>query len=106
MSTPAAKFTAPREPDVPGPPVPELTALRQDRTGDTWVARHVSRNGVVCVSWQQICLGISHAGSQVDIHVDDDLLQIWSGPELIKTVKRTSRGEVRKKNASTQATHT
>jgi transposase InsO family protein len=106
MSTPAAKFTAPREPDVPGSPVPELTALRQDRTGDTWVARHVSRNGVVCVSWQQICLGISHAGSQVDIHVDDDLLQIWSGPELIKTVKRTSRGEVRKKNASTQATHT
>ncbi|MDT4892339.1 MAG: hypothetical protein QOE97_1374, partial [Pseudonocardiales bacterium] len=47
--------------------------------------------------------GIAHAGSNVDVHVSDDLLQIWSGAELIKTVERSSRGEVRKKRASVQA---
>jgi hypothetical protein len=30
-----------------------------------------------------------------------ELLQIWHGAELLKTVKRTSQGEVRKKRAST-----
>jgi hypothetical protein len=76
-----------------------LSALDSRRSSD-WVNRHVSANGVICVSWQQICLGVSHAGANVDIHVGDQLLQIWSGAELIKTVTRTSRGEVRKKNAS------
>jgi hypothetical protein len=61
---------------------------------------------VVCVSWQQVCVGVSHAGQHVDVHVGDQLLQIWSGPELIKTVTRTSRGEVRKKNASVPTART
>jgi hypothetical protein len=68
------------------------------------VARRVAANGVISVSWQQICLGTSHAGASVDVHVGPELLQIWSGPELIKTIQRTSRGEVRKKKASVPAT--
>jgi integrase-like protein len=83
----------------------ELGAL-ESRRGDDWVNRHVSSNGVVCVSWQQICVGVSHAGSNVDVHVGPELLQIWSGSELIKTVTRTSRGEVRKKNASVHTART
>jgi hypothetical protein len=59
---------------------------------------------VISVSWQQICLGVSHAGLDVDVHVGPELLQVWSGNELIKTVTRTSRAEVRKKNASAPAT--
>jgi hypothetical protein len=61
---------------------------------------------VISVSWQQICLGISHAGASVDVEVSGQLLRIWRGPELIKTVQRTSRGEVRKKNASVPTART
>lgn len=116
-ATPAQRFypRAGREdsPDEPcGPARTELTRTRDgrgekarlgaldERRGEDWVSRHVSRNGVVCVSWQQICVGVSHAGADVDVHVGEQLLQIWNGQELIKTVQRTSRGEVRKKNAS------
>jgi len=34
------------------------------------------------------------------VHVGKDLLQFWVGSELLKTVTRTSSGEVRKKNAA------
>jgi transposase InsO family protein len=113
MATPAEKFqvraTGPGDvgeaDDRADPAVlrVQLGALEQ-RRGEDWVSRRVSTNGVLSVSWQQICVGISHAGANVDVHVGDDLLQIWSGSELIKTVTRTSRGEVRKKNASVPAT--
>jgi hypothetical protein len=101
-ATPAERFHHADIPDRPARPV-ELSVLRSDRRGEAWVSRRVSANGVVCVSWQQICIGISHAGANVDIEVGQKLLRIWCGDELIKTVTRTSRGEVRKKNASVQA---
>ncbi len=72
-----------------------------DRTGDEWVARRAGANGVISVSWQQICLGKAAAGHNVDVHVTDRVLQVWDGNQLLKTVARTSRGEVRKKRAST-----
>jgi transposase InsO family protein len=97
-ATPAERFTTPAAPA----PRASLTALARDRTGEAWVSRRVATNGVISVSWQQICLGIAHAGANVDIEVADQLLRVWRGDELIKTVQRTSRGEVRKKNASVQ----
>ena len=103
-ATPAERFQAvAADRTATGRPL-ELTALRPDRRGQAWVNRHVSANGVICVSWQQICLGVSHAGANVDVEVGERLLQIWHGDELIKTVTRTSRGEVRKKNASVHTT--
>jgi transposase InsO family protein len=101
-ATPAQKFQMPEaEPLVSL----ELGAARQDRTGATWVSRRVAVNGVISVAWQQICLGAHHSGESVDVHVTDQLLQIWSGSELIKTVARTTPGkEVRKKNASVRRT--
>lgn len=87
---------------VPSPRPVELGAVRSDRSGPGWVARKAGANGVVCISWQQVCIGAAHAGARVDVHVLPELLQIWRGDELIKTVPRTSRGEVRKKNASVQ----
>ncbi len=71
-----------------------------DRTGDAWVARRAGSNGVISVSWQQICLGKAAAGHPVDVHVTEQVLQVWDGNQLLKTVPRTSRGEVRKKRAS------
>jgi transposase InsO family protein len=74
-----------------------------DRSGDDWVARRAGANGVISVSWQQICLGKAAAGHQVDVHVSEQVLQVWDGNQLLKTVPRNSRGEVRKKRASIPA---
>jgi transposase InsO family protein len=71
-----------------------------DRSGDDWVARRAGANGVISVSWQQICLGKAAAGHQVDVHVTEKVLQVWDGNQLLKTVPRNSRGEVRKKRTS------
>lgn len=93
MATPADRFghrSATSAPVLPGP----------DRDGEDWVARRVGANGVVCVSWQQVSVGKHHAGARCDVHVSQELLQFWVGNELCKTVARSSRGEVRKKRAS------
>ena len=81
---------------------PEMVAQRR-REGEAWVARRVGANGVICVSWQQFSVGKHHAGSRVDVHVGPELLHVYLADTLIKTVVRNSRGEVRKKRASTPA---
>jgi hypothetical protein len=102
MATPAERFwhenTAP------------VTALRpstdrparpgKDRSDGYWVARRASAVGVVCVSWQQICLGVAAAGHNIDIWVTDQVLQCYDGDQLLRTQQREHRGEVRKKRAS------
>jgi hypothetical protein len=102
MATPAARFTtaarAGRDGLASRPA--DSSALLPDRTGEDWIARKVGGNGVVCVSWQQVSVGKHHAGARCDVHVTPDLLQFWVGSELLKTVTRTSSGEVRKKNAA------
>jgi len=60
----------------------------------------VSNVGVVCVAWQQISVGRHRAGRSVDIHVGEELLHVWDGPDLLKTVLRDNKKEVRKKKAS------
>jgi transposase InsO family protein len=105
-ATPAEKFQLPVA-QAPAHPVVslELGAVRRDRTGAAWVSRRVAANGVISVAWQQICVGAHHSGESVDVHVTDQLLQIWSGSELIKTAARLEHGkEVRKKNASVRRT--
>jgi hypothetical protein len=71
-----------------------------DRAGGDWVSRRAGANGVISVSWQQICLGQAAAGRPVDVHVTERVIQVWDGDQLLKTVARESRGEVRKKRAS------
>jgi transposase InsO family protein len=75
------------------------SARATDRTGDGWISRRVGPNGIVCVSWQQVSVGKHRAGQRCDVLVTNQLLQFWIGAELIKTVTRTSTGEVRKKHA-------
>jgi hypothetical protein len=53
----------------------------------------------VCVSWQQVSVGVHYAGSRCDVRVNGDLLRFWIGDELVKTAARTSTGEVRNKRA-------
>ena len=88
MATPAERFgTAPRR----------RLAATPDRTGPEWVARKVSTVGVVCVSWQQVSVGRHRAGERCDVHVGPEVLQLWIGNELLRTVPRHSTGPVRNK---------
>ena len=88
MAMPAARFTtATRREPVTVP----------DRSGPDWVSRKVSTVGVVCVSWQQVSVGVHRAGERCDVLVGPDTLQLWIGNELLRTVARTSTGTVRNK---------
>jgi hypothetical protein len=107
-ATPAQRFTARSSVEEQGsgsadPVAPALAVDRSARAaardGDGWVSRRVGPNGIVSVSWQQVSLGKHRAGQRCDVLVSDQLLQFWIGDELLKTVTRTSTGEVRKKHA-------
>jgi hypothetical protein len=102
MATPASRFL--REQPAP------VTALRAssdgtsrpspDRTDGIWVARRASAVGVVCVNWQQVCLGGAAAGHNIDVWVTEQVMQFYDGDQLLRTQKRDTGGEVRKKRAS------
>ena len=89
--TPASRFQFQAAP-TRGPRAPE-------RSGDQWVTRSVGGNGVVCVGWQQVSVGKNYSGSRCDVLVTDGVLQFWVGNQLLKTVARTSSGEIRNKRA-------
>ena len=72
---------------------------RPERSGEQWVSRRVARNGIVCVDSQHVSVGKNYSGSTCDVLVTDGLFQFWVGNELLKTVARTSKGEIRKKHA-------
>jgi hypothetical protein len=95
MATPAQRFTPASAVSLP------ITAAGAggDHSGDDWVSRRVTTNGVVCVAWQQVSVGRHYAGARCDVHVDGDLLRFFVGDDLVKTAARTSRGEVRNKRA-------
>ena len=96
MQTPAERFATQR--DDAQPPL-DTTAMAQDRSGDDWINRSVSVNGVISVSNQVFSVGKHRYGTIVDVRVREDLLEVWDGMELVKTVLRTSKGVVRKKKA-------
>jgi transposase InsO family protein len=100
MATPADRFIRPE-------PAP-VTRLRgavavserpnADRDDGIWVTRRASPVGVVCVNWQQVCLGKAAAGHDIDVWVTDRLVQFYDGQALLKTAQRTTPGEVKVKN--------
>ena len=96
MAAPAERFSAGLDNQPPARPREPAA----DRGATEWVSRRVSANGVISVAWQQICIGAAHAGEQCDVPVDGDLLRLWIGDQLVKTVARPSTKEVRKKHAS------
>jgi hypothetical protein len=72
---------------------------RPERNGEQWVCRRVASNGIVSVGYQQVSVGKHYGGSACDVLVTDGLLQFWVGNELLKTVVRTTTGDVRKLHA-------
>ncbi|WP_082590321.1 integrase core domain-containing protein [Agromyces sp. Soil535] len=100
MVTPAARFASSLAAEVPM--TVDASALEQDRHGDDWITRTVNAVGVVSVAWQAVSVGKHRAGAHVDIHVTDELLQIWDGADLLKTAVRSDPGkEIRVKKAFT-----
>jgi hypothetical protein len=94
MATPAERFNAGQQHPVRPREAPA------DRGGGQWISRNVCANGIVCVAGQQISVGAANAGATCDVHVDGDILRMWLGDQLVKTVARTNRKEIRKKNAA------
>ena len=100
MDTPAQRFMTGTGATV--------TALRSmpgirpapTRADGVWVARRASALGVVCVNWQQVCVGRAAAGHNIDIWVTDEVLQFFDGDHLLKTEQRVGHGDIRKKKAS------
>jgi transposase InsO family protein len=101
MATPAERFFTRTGPGAPEIPL-DLGMLVDDRSGNDWVSRTVSVVGTISVSNQVFSLGKHRAGHIIDVQVRDQLLEAWDGPELLKTVLRASKGEVRKKKAERQ----
>jgi transposase InsO family protein len=101
MAIPAERFH--RLEPAPVTPIRATRDSGRPATGrgdGTWVARRASTVGVVCVSWQQVCLGVAAAGRNIDVWVTDQVLQFYDGDQLLRTEQRTTGGEVRKKRAS------
>ena len=97
MGTPSERFYKVRS-KVPAPAL-DLHTYHEDRSGDDWVARTVSINGVISVTNQMFSVGKQRSGHLVDVRVLPTLLQVWDGAELIKSIPRTNFKEVRKKKA-------
>lgn len=95
MATPAQRFHA----GAPALAPTNAATATADRSGDDWISRRVTTNGVVCVAWQQVSIGRYYAGARCDVHVDGALLRFWVGDQLVKTAARRSAGEVRIKRA-------
>ena len=102
MQTPAERFAVSRS--SPQPPL-DTSALTQDRSGDDWISRSVSVNGTISVSNQVFSVGKHRHGAIIDVHVRQDLLEVWDGMDLVKTVLRTSQGVIRKKKAEQHHKH-
>jgi transposase InsO family protein len=103
MATPADRFLRTQKASVSTLRRPHDTAAaRRPESGrgdGNWVTRRASAVGVVCVSWQQVCLGAAAAGRPIDVWVTDHVLQFYDGDQLLRTQKRDSSGEVRVKRS-------
>jgi hypothetical protein len=106
MATPAQRFWR----DIPAP-IAAIRAANGASVNGTrrpdaargdgyWVARRASAVGVVCVNWQQVCIGAAAAGRNIDVWVTEQVMQFYDRDHLLRTQQRHQRGEVRKKRAS------
>jgi transposase InsO family protein len=99
MAVPADRFYRPDQAPVIALRPPTGGRPDPGRRDGTWVARRASAVGVVCVQWQQVCLGVAAAGRPIDVWVTDHVLQFYDGDQLLRTEQRASGGEVRVKRA-------
>jgi transposase InsO family protein len=101
MAVPAQRFYRDQAAPVAALRPAESAARRPvDTRGDgVWVTRRASAIGVVCVNWQQVCLGAAAAGRNIDVWVTDEVMQFYDSDQLLRTSARTTKGAVRVKRA-------
>lgn len=101
MATPAQRFWREDTAEVSLlRPSAEVSPRPDAARGDGyWVARRASAVGVVCVNWQQVCLGVAAAGRNIDVWVTHEVLQFFDRDQLLRTSARSTEGTVRKKRA-------
>ena len=100
MATPAERFLHHQAtPMTTVASTPGAGRPGEDRTDGIWVTRRASAVGVVCVNWQQVCLGVAAAGHPIDVWVTEEVIQFYDGDQLLRTEKRTTPGEVRVKRS-------
>ena len=46
----------------------------------------------VCVSWQQVCVGVSHVSQHVGVHVGDQLSKCGMGPNCSRPAPAPAEG--------------
>jgi transposase InsO family protein len=100
MAAPAERFLRHQAAVTPIRASTSPSRPAEHRSDGTWVTRRASAVGVVCVSWQQVCLGVAAAGRPIDVWVTDHVLQFYDGDQLLRTQKRDSVGEVRVKRST------
>ena len=109
MATPAQKFLREHPAAVTTlriPPEPSTGRSGPQRGDGIWVTRRASAVGVVCVNWQQVCLGAAAAGHTIDVWVTDQVMQFYDNDQLLRTSTRDQPGEVRVKNAPKHTSRT
>ena len=96
MATPASRFIA-----TASDRRADTSAIGTERSGEEWISRKITTDGVISVAWQEISCGKHRAGNRVDIpYLQGPVMQIFDGDELLKTVLRNDGKEVRKKHAA------
>ena len=101
MARPAERFYRDKGTPVTAlrPAEPTSTRPAEGRGDGIWVARRASAVGVVCVNWQQVCLGAAAAGHNIDVWITDEVMQFYDGNQLLRTSARSTKGQVRVKRA-------
>ena len=111
MATPAQRFQVSADPAIP--PEPPLVVaqeptrhagrLRPDGSGE--IARLVHSNGVIVVTRQVCSVGRRYAGKQVTVQVEPNHLHIFCDGVYLKTIARTTSGEVTQVRAHRRNNH-
>jgi hypothetical protein len=112
MATPAERFTATADAALPAvPPLvvahePADPGARRPRPGGPGeIARLVHSNGVIVVTRQVCSVGRRYAGKQVVVQVEPTLLHVFCEGVYLKTIPRTTTGEVTQVRAHRRNNH-
>jgi hypothetical protein len=112
MATPAQRFQLPADPPLPAvPPLvvahepTNLTASRPRPGGPGEIARLVHSNGVIVVTRQVCSVGRRYAGQQVTVQVEPNQLHVFCEGVYLKTIPRTTTGEVTQVRAHRRNNH-
>ena len=112
MATPAQRFQLPADSSMP--PQPPLVVAQEPASpaagrlrpaGSGEVARLVHSNGVIVVTRQVCSVGRRYAGQQVTVMVEPNLLHVFCEGVYLKTIPRTTTGEVTQVRAHRRNNH-